>query len=173
MKWLIASASTFFKPASLLAVLIGASLLFVMDALIVNVVFLSLVVGLFQVVVGLPLLYRKDGRRQRLRNISIFLGVLVLVVVMVNVNAYITPLHADRLIKAVESYRAANGVYPQKLDDLVPKFIDHVPYAQYTSLGVFWYARGGTKEPPMLWYNPHGMDHRTYYFETKDWHYLD
>ena len=164
----------FFKPARLPAVLIGASVLFVMDALVGNVVFLSLFVAVFQVVVGIPLLFfKRDWRRQRLRNIGIFLGVLVMVVVMVKVNAYIAPLHAERLIKAIESYRAASGVYPQKLDDLVPKYIDHVPYAQYTSLGVFWYARGGTKESPMLWYNPHGMDHRTYYFETKDWHYLD
>ena len=163
-----------FKPASLLPVLIVASLLFVMDALMMNVVGFSLLVGIFQVVVGLPLLFLKqDGRRQRLRNIGIFLGVLVMVVVMVNVNAYIAPLHADRLIEAIESYRAANGVYPQKLDDLVPKFIDHVPYAQYTIGGIFWYTGGGTAEPPMLWYNPHQMDHRNYSFETKDWVYLD
>jgi hypothetical protein len=29
-----------------------------------------------------------------------------------------------------------------------------------------------TAEPPMLWYNPHGMDHRIYRFNTKDWGYL-
>jgi hypothetical protein len=145
----------FFKPAGLLAVLIVASLLFVMDALMGNWVFLSLLVGILQVVVGLPLLFLKqEGRRQRLRNISIFLGVLVMVVVMVNVNAYIAPLRADRLIKGIESYRAATGVYPQKLDDLVPKYIDHVPYAQYTIGGIFWYTGGGTAEPPGLWYNP-------------------
>jgi hypothetical protein len=163
----------FFQPAGLPAVLIVASLLFFMDALIVNAVFLSLLVGIFQVVVGIPLLYLKDGRHQRLRNISILLGVFATVIIAVNVNAYVAPLHADRLIKAIESYRAANGIYPQKLDDLVPKFVDHVPHAQYTLGGVFFYVRGGTKEPPMLWYNPHGMDHRTYHFETKDWNYLD
>ena len=162
-----------FKPASLLPVLFFAGLLFVMDALLVNTVFLSLLVGIFQVVVGLPLLFLKqDGRRQRLRNIGTFVGVLVMVVVMVNVNAYIAPLHADRLIEAIESYRAATGVYPKKLDDLVPKFIDHVQYAQYTLDGIFWYTGGGTAEPPMLWYNPHGMDHRIYRFKTKDWGYL-
>jgi hypothetical protein len=163
----------FFKPASLLSVLIVASLFFVFDALIMNLVCLSLLAGIVQVVVGLPLLFLKQGRRQRLRNIGIFLGVLVMVVVMVNVNAYIAQLHADRLIEAIESYRAANGVYPKKLDDLVPKFIDHVPCAQYTYLGMFFYGGDGTAEPPMLWYNPHGGDHRGYSFETKDWHYLD
>lgn len=79
---------------------------------------------------------------------------------------------ADRLIKAIERYHAANGIYPKKLDDLVPKFMDQVPYAQYTLGGIFWYTGGGTAESPMLWYNPHGMDHRIYRFETKDWGYL-
>ena len=36
----------FFKPASLLTVLIAASLIFVMDALVGNAVFLSLLVGI-------------------------------------------------------------------------------------------------------------------------------
>jgi hypothetical protein len=54
----------------------------------------------------------------------------------------------------------------------VPTFIDHVPCAQYTLGGIFWYTGGGTAEPPMLWYNPHGMDHRIYRFKTKDWGYL-
>jgi hypothetical protein len=161
-----------FRPSSLRPVLFFAGLLFVMDALIVNFVFLSLLVGVFQVVVGLPLLFLKQDRRQRLRNIGIFVGVLVMVAVMVKVNAYIAPLHADRLIEAVESYRTATGVYPKKLDDLVPKFIDRVPYAQYTLGGIFWYTGGGSAEPPMLWYNPHGMDHRIYRFKTKDRGYL-
>lgn len=95
-----------------------------------------------------------------------------MVVVMVNVNEYVAPLHADRLIVAIESYRAATGLYPKKLDDLVPRFIDHVPWAQYKFGGRFWYALGGSAEPPMLWYNPHGMDHRIYRFVTKDWGYL-
>ena len=162
-----------FKPSSLRPVLVFAGLLFVMDALVVNAVCLSLLVGIFQVVVGLPLLFLKqDGQRQRLRNIGIFVGVLVMVHVMVKVNAYIAPVHADRLIEAIESYRAATGVYPKKLDDLVPKFIDHVPCAQYTLGGNFVYTGGGTAEPPTLWYNPHGMDHRIYRFKTKDWGYL-
>ena len=139
----------------------------------VNAVFLSLLVGIFQVVVGLPLWFLKqDGRRQRLRNIGIFLGVLLMVVVMVKVNAYIAPLHAHRLVEAIETYRSATGVYPQKLDDLVPQFIDHVPYAQYTLGGFFYYVWRGKAEPPMLWYNPHGMDHSIYDFKTKDWGYL-
>ena len=162
-----------FKPVGLLRVIIFAGLVFVADALIANAVCLSLLVVIFQIVVGLPLLFlRQHERRQRFRNIGIFLGVFVMVVVMVNVNAYIAPSHADRLIAAIESYREATGVYPKKLDDLVPKFIDQVPCAQYTLGGVFYYSGGGTAEPPMLWYNPHGMDHRGYRFETKDWWYL-
>jgi hypothetical protein len=166
-------APKMFKPANLFPVLFFAGFLFIMDALLVNVVCFSLLAGSFQVVVGLPVLFLvREGRRERLRNIGIILGVLVMVVVLVNVNAYVAPLHAQRLIEAIESYRAATGIYPKKLDDLVPQFIDHVPSAQYTLGGRFFYLNGGTAEPPMFWYNPHGMDHRGYRFETKDWGYL-
>ena len=50
-----------FKPSSLLSVLIVASLFFVFDALMMNVVFLSLLAGIVQAVVGLPLLFRDQG----------------------------------------------------------------------------------------------------------------
>ncbi len=143
-----------------------------MDALIVNALFLSLLAAILQVIVGLPLIFLKpDGRRQVLGNIAALGGALVLV--MVNVNAYIAPLHADRLVEAIENYRAGTGMYPKKLDDLAPKFIDHVPCAQYTLGGIFYDTGGGTAEPPTLWYNPHGMDHRIYRFETRDWRYLN
>jgi heme/copper-type cytochrome/quinol oxidase subunit 4 len=164
----------FFKPASLPQVLIFAAFLLIMEALLMNIVFLSWFVGIFQVVVGLPLFLflKRDDQRQRLRNITILLGVVVMVVVLVKVNAYVAPLRANQLIAAIESYRAENGVYPKALDDLVPKFIDHVPRAQYTLDGTFHYMDGGTAKPPMLWYNPHQMDHRGYHFGTKDWFYL-
>jgi hypothetical protein len=162
-----------FKPVSLPRVLMFAGCFFVMDALMVNAAFLTLLAGIFQGVVGLPLLFLKqDGQYQRARNIVIFASAFAMVVVMVKVNEYVAPLRADQLIKAIERYRADNGVYPKKLEDLVPKFIDHVPCAQYTLYGKFFYTGGGTAEPPMLWYNPHGMDHRGYRFETKDWWYL-
>jgi hypothetical protein len=127
------------------------------------------------VVVVLPLSFLKRNaphRRQTLKGIGICLGALVLVIVMVKVNAYVAPLHAQRVVDAIESYRAAKGVYPKTLDDLVPQFIDHVPYAQYTLGGFFYYMRGGTTEAPIVFCNPHGMDHRGYDFRTKRWTYV-
>ena len=121
----------------------------------------------------LPLLVlKKHERKQGFLNIGVFFGVFVMVVAMVKVNAYIAPLRADRIIAAVENYRKATGVYPKTLKDLVPEFIDQVPCAQYTFGGNFQYTGGGTSEPPTLWYNPHGMDHRIYNFKTKNWGYL-
>lgn len=163
-----------FKPADLPRVLILAAFVFLTDALGVNVVFLSWFVGAFLVMVGLPLLFlMTEGRRLRLRNIAILAAAIVAAVVLVNVNARVAPSRADRLVRAVENYRAEVGVYPKKLDDLVPKFIDRVPCAQYTLGGDFHYLRGGTTDPPMLWYNPHQMDHRGYQFDEKRWWYLD
>ena len=107
------------------------------------------------------------------RNVGVYLSALLLVIGMVKVNAYVAPLHAQRVIDAIESYRAATGVYPKELADLVPQYIDHVPYAQYTFMGFFYYMRGGAEEPPTFFYNPHGLDHHGYDFRTKRWYYLD
>ena len=164
-----------FRRPSVLSALVAASILFVMDALIGNVVLLCLLMGIYQVVVELPLSFLKRNgptRRQSLRNIAVYLGALLLAIVMVKVNAYVAPLHAHQIIDAIESYHAANGVYPKELDDLVPQFIDHVPCAQYTFGGFFYYMRGGTIEAPIFFYNPHGMDHHGYDFKTKRWFYL-
>lgn len=38
--------------------------------------------------------------------------------------------NAGRIIEACEEYRSARGVYPQKLDQLVPQFLEHVPRAK-------------------------------------------
>ena len=163
------------RRPSLLSALVVASILFVMDALIGNVVFLCLLMGICQVVVVLPLSFLKRNwptRRQRLRNIAVYLGALLLAVVMVKVNAYVAPLHAHRVVDAIESYHVANGVYPKELDDLVPQFIDHVPFAQYTFGGSFYYMRGVKTEAPIFFYNPHGMDHHGYDFKPKRWFYL-
>ena len=92
-------------------------------------------------VIGLPLsILEQDRRLQRRRNIGIFLGVLVMIVVMVNVNAYIAPLHVSG---SSRQSRLSGGKWgmPKKLDDLVPESIDHVPYARHKFLGIFWYAR--------------------------------
>jgi hypothetical protein len=125
--------------------------------------------------VGLPQLFRKRYKRFRrnlLRNFGVFLGALVLAVVMVNVNACVAPLRAQRLINAIESYRAATGTYPQTLDYLVPKYIDHVPCAAYTLRGRFSYVSPAPTEA-LLWYSPHGMDNRTYILKDKRWRYSD
>ena len=163
------------RDPSLIGVMAVATILFALDGLVVNVVFFSILPVVIELLVLLPLSFLKRYkplRRHRLKSIGVFLGALALVIVMVNVNARIAPLRAQRLIDAIESYRAATGDYPQKLDDLVPKFIDGVPRAQYTLGGEFFYLRLAPTEPPTLRYNPHGMDHCIYFFKDKRWTYM-
>jgi hypothetical protein len=163
------------RNRSLLPAILLATLVFTGDVLLVNVVSFSAVVVVFNVAVSLPLSFLKRYRSRRrhvYRTLAIYLGTLALVVVMVEVNEHVAPLRAQRLVDAIESYRAATGIYPKKLDDLVPDHIDRVPCAQYTLGGVFYYFHGGTEEPPIFFCNPHFMDHRGYDFKTKKWTYL-
>jgi len=50
---------------------------------------------------------------------------------------------ANGVIKAAESYKAKNGVYPQKLEQLSPAFISKIPRAKYTILWSNFYILDG------------------------------
>ena len=157
----LSSCSNVQKPSRLRPVLFFAGLLFVMDALIMHLVFLSLLVGTFQVVVGLPLLFLKQDRRQRLRNTAILVGVLVMVVVLVKVNAYVAPLHADRLIEAiVRVIRAATGVYPKNSMISCRNSSTTCAMRSVHTRRHFHCCTPAVvqQSTPTLWYNPHGMD---------------
>ncbi len=145
------------------------------DAFLMNFVFLSALLAVWQALVVLPLSFLKrneETRSQRLRNVGISLGTMLVVCALVILNGHIAPLRADRLIDAIETYRRENGAYPEQLESLVPRYIDRIPTAQYTIMGEFHYQPHVDPEP-ILWYNPHGMDHRLYKFGSKTWHYLN
>jgi hypothetical protein len=81
--------------------------------------------------------------------------------------------NAQRVVAACEQYHAANGMFPKKLDELVPQYLNSVPVARYC-LGpscCFYYSSLGT---PMLYWQvvpPHLR--KIYNFETRSWSYLD
>ena len=89
------------RDPSLVPVMIFATIFFAVDALLLNFVLVTFLVLALLLLIGLPQLFRKRYKRfQRhlLRNFGVFLGSLLLAVVMVNVNARVAPLRAQRLI---------------------------------------------------------------------------
>lgn len=79
--------------------------------------------------------------------------------------------HAEQVIKACDEFRVANGRYPSKLDDLVPKYLPSVPPAKYCMGGNFCYVN--SEGHPMLWWTRYGFYRRLYYFDKRRWGNVD
>jgi hypothetical protein len=105
------------------------------------------------------------------------IGIPVLTLALVRANNAVqlgvAEANAQRVVAACEAYHAANGRFPEKLDELVPQYINSVPVARYC-LGpscFFYYSSFGT---PKLWWQvvpPHFR--KIYNFDSRSWSYLD
>lgn len=124
------------KPLSIARAAIYAVLLFVLDALVFN----QFVVAFVTILIVLPtVLYRAFvDRKDRpvLKTRLITAGILLLMVLMImTANGMNNRLARQRtlyLASACEKYKADHGGYPDRLSDLVPRYIPEVPPAKFT-----------------------------------------
>jgi len=72
--------------------------------------------------------------------------------------------NSQKIIQAVERYRANNGTYPKKLDDLVPEYLRFVPPAWYVFATGFRYYANNTVGHSLMW-TPNLIWSCVYYFE--------
>lgn len=88
-----------------------------------------------------------------------------------NLQWKISDAHAEQVINACDEFRVANGRYPNKLDDLVPKYLASVPPAKYCRMGVFFYVNSDGHAK--LWWSRYGFYRKIYDFDDKRWSNLD
>jgi hypothetical protein len=81
--------------------------------------------------------------------------------------------NAQRVVAACEEYHAANGRFPKNLDELVPQYMNSVPFAKYClgPPGRFAYYNSGT--PKLVWQVVPPYYRKIYDFHTRSWSYLD
>jgi len=95
------------------------------------------------------------------RALMVFAAIPLLTFLLVLGNALlqnsIARSNALRIVHAAQQYRARNGAFPQRLDDLVPTYLPYVPLAKYALLGRFEYLTSSgshillwTSIPPFL-----------------------
>ncbi|MEF3280941.1 MAG: hypothetical protein K6357_08270 [Elusimicrobiota bacterium] len=103
----------------------------------------SLVIML--VFVLLTLFRYKD--KAKLKELLTITGIFLVVGVIAYIFPYLNNLSAqssaDKIIKAVENYKARTGSYPQNLEDLKPDFLTEIPKAKYTFLWNNFYLIDG------------------------------
>jgi len=82
--------------------------------------------------------------------------------------------NAARLIQACEQFREANGAYPERLGDLVPRYLNSIPRAKYCCFeSEFAYYYEPPPGPILWWEQVPPFGHRFYNFDTGEWRYLD
>jgi hypothetical protein len=89
-----------------------------------------------------------------------------------DVQLGVAEANAQRVVAACEQYNAANGRFPKNLDELVPQYMNSVPFAKYCLLsGRFAYYDLGT--PKLYWQVVPPYLRKIYDFHTRSWSYLD
>ena len=156
---------------------INAIILFVLDAIVLN----QGVIALITLFIALPimiikaLLRWKDKPLLKKRFIAcgVYLIMAIFILASITINNKIAWGRAEILIEACNNYKNKNNIYPKKLSDLVPEFINKIPVAKYTIISSkFSYL--ASEESHMLFYMampPFGRP--TYSFERQEWTYLD
>jgi hypothetical protein len=100
--------------------------------------------------------------------------VIAIILAVVNSNLQIAHAKASapRIIQACEQYHNDNGTYPEKLSDLVPRYLNSIPTAKYCCLyGDFMYW--GPPNSILTWTEVPPFGRRVYDFERRDWGYID
>ena len=125
------------KPVSLKKAFVWAGILVGLDAFILNQGAIAALVGLWMLLVSLPrAVFTKipEQKKRRFARIAIFLGAVILVFGLNWANNQIARKRADTLVTAIKAFNQKYQRYPNKLDELVPEFIEYVPNAKYTFL---------------------------------------
>lgn len=137
----------------------------------------AFLIGAFLILDYLPrsLLARKYAacRKDRLIRFAIYLAAVAVVFSLIPINKHIAKERAERIIAAVEDYKATNGKYPDRLDQLAPQFIAEIPAKAritFTDSG-FRYLAGESHTLMYVAVPPFGRV--TYDFETKSWGFID
>lgn len=165
------------KAPSLRRALLLGSLLVFLDAFFFNQGGIALLVGLWVLVIGLPLTFLAKKfatvRMQRLRDIAIYIAAVILVFVFNAANNNIAKSRAEVLVSTVKAFHAKNQRYPKSLEELVPDYVERIPLAKYT-LGFNHFVYRPYSPHPVLFYvelPPFGRP--TYSFARDEWTYLD
>lgn len=154
-------------------ILLG-SLLILIDAFILNQGLLSGLVILIQLVIGIPNILRASSnhtRQVRLVTLAIYIGAALIVFTANYVNNRIAHHRAEVLISSIKAYKAAENNYPDRLQDLVPKYISAVPNAKFTlEFNKFYYS---SDHHFLLYVSFPPFTRPTYSFDKEQWQVAD
>jgi len=134
-------------------------------------------IGLILVTVYLPLSFKQrfqQCRRERLIRFAIYLAAVLLVFGLRVYNTALAKERAATIISAVEAYKRQNGVYPEKLEQIVPGFMSKIPEKAKMTMsdtGFRYVSRDGSHSLSYTSLPPFGR--KIYSFEAAKWEGMD
>lgn len=113
-------------------------------------------------------------RRDRLLRLAIYMTAIALVFALRIINSDIAKQRAAQVITAVESYKAKNGAYPERLQQLVPEFLPGIPAkAKPTLMDTGFHYRASAQRHVLSYVAMPPFGRLEYSFESRDWSFID
>jgi len=152
--------------------------LYVFDALMFDQGFLTAVVALVMLLpgalhVGLGLFEDRARARHGFRMIAGYVAVAVAVIATVRINEGIARARGERIVAALELYKAKHGAYPERLQELVPEYLPAVPLAKYNLVfNQFQYWYHADEDDGFLMYPTLSFARHLYRLKTAQWSFM-
>lgn len=152
--------------------------LMIFDAFIIGIPFLGLIF-LFLIVcssgISAFIFLLRDKKYAKLYAIkaAIYLIALMGILGIFKFNSQMGANNAKSVIKAVNTYFADNGLYPENLNQLIPIYLESIPSCAYRMMhGEFRYF-SDQDDPNLMWVVTPPFGRRFYYFKDAEWRTLD
>ncbi len=165
------------QPIKSKKLLITASILFILDAFVLNQGAISIVLLLLIIFLWLPKSAIKKHRDQSPKielTKALIYGLVSIAVFSSNViNNKIARNRANTLIQVIENFHQTTGQYPRTLTELVPSYIPKIPKAKYTLMFNDFRYNNYKSNISIFYVSLPPFGRPTYVFNLKEWVYID
>jgi hypothetical protein len=152
--------------------------LMIFDALIIGIPFLGLIF-LFLIVcacgISAFIFLWRDKKYSKLYAIkaAIYLIALMGILGIFKFNSHMGANNAKSVIKAVNTYFADSGQYPENLNQLIPIYLESIPSCAYRMTDSEFRYFSDQGDPNLMWAVAPPYGRRFYYFKDAEWRTLD
>jgi hypothetical protein len=160
--------------------LIWSAIVFVVDGLLAGVIALSLWVLLINIVFRVPYnlilgLFKKQFQAETLKRCALLIVCASITVAYCLWLDNVAVSRANMVVEALEKYKESSGKYPDKLEDLVPKYLAELPTLKpgFSNQKLKYAMTGGG---PVMYFGPSPVAipvPKMYDFQKKFWESRD
>ncbi|MCX5804432.1 MAG: hypothetical protein NTU69_13055 [Proteobacteria bacterium] len=158
---------------------VAAFIIFLVFAVVIDSLGIIFAFLVALMVIALKRVKSEHPVRMKLIAIGIYTVMLVCAIALKAINNQVSLRNASVIIAACEQYKTKKGVYPDRLNNLVPEYLSKVPVARYSGITGWTYFHHSKKREDegdyyTLQYSYESLFGRRFYnSETKQWRSMD